>query len=342
MSCICCRIAAIAKLPTHAAADAAAAPIDWGRRLELAMKDQGVDLRRFVVASMDSFATRIISDVREMIRSPAPSAPDPGPAAAVSGAAPGAAAPGALSRIGWPWLAAAVFGTLWASTRGEMDRILAQVSALTAANAELKHSQQDLTDTIKDLSTALSTVTPQNALPGTTNSGAPMPAPNGSTIPAAPGTATVVRTEPVPYGEMALDRSRLEVLRELVTKLEAQGFHGRVKVTGHAGSFCLMGNSTDGYSMAPASTPLTKCDVLGNPYEDSLSGGQRQSVAFANLVASVKQRSGGAMTLTMENAGSSKAAAAYPARSEAATAADWNKAGAANNRVEISVEPGAG
>jgi hypothetical protein len=319
------------------------------------MKDQGVDLRRFVVASMDSFATRIISDVREMIRSAAPSAADPGPAAAASGAAPGASAPGAsapgaLSRIGWPWLglvaaavvAAAVFGTLWASTRGEMERILAQVSALTAANAELKHSQQDLTDTIKDLSTALSTVTPQNALPGTANSGAAIPAPNGSAIPAAPGTATIVRTEPVPYGEMALDRSRLEVLRELVTKLEAQGFHGRVKVTGHAGSFCLMGNATDGYSMAPASTPLTKCDVVGNPFEDSLSGGQRQSVAFANLVASVKQRSGGAMTLALENAGSSKPAAAYPARGEATTAADWNKTGAANNRVEISVEPGAG
>jgi len=223
-----------------------------------------------------------------------------------------------------------------------MDRILAQVSALTAANAELKHSQQDLTDTIKDLSAALASATPANALPGVATPGAAAPGSNTPASSAGTGNASIVRTESVPYGEMALDRSRLESLRELVTKLEAQGFRGMIKVTGHTGSFCLMGNSTDGYSIAPAPTPLAKCDVLGNPFEESLTGGQRQSVAFANLVAGVKQRSGGAMTLTMENAGSSRAAVTYPARTESTTAAEWNKAGAANNRVEISVEPGAG
>src|ERR1700749_785130 len=37
---------------------------DWGRRIETAVKDQAVDIRRFIVASLDSFSTRIINDVR--------------------------------------------------------------------------------------------------------------------------------------------------------------------------------------------------------------------------------------------------------------------------------------
>ena len=349
----------VAKLPTPETVEAGAPAIDWGRRLELAIKDQGVDLRRFVVASMDSFATRIISDVREMIRAPSLGFSAMSLAAPVSAdtsaTAPGAAQPGATAanseaadgmpaaRAHWPWLAglaaavlaAAVFGTLWASTRAEMDRILAQVTALTAANAELKHSQQDLTDTIKELSTALSSASAASALTGA--AGGAMAANAGTS-----GMASIVRTEPVPYGETSLDRTRLEVLRDLLTKLEAQGFRGVVKVTSHSGAFCLMGNATDGFSVAPGATPLAKCDMLGNPFEETLTGAQRQSVAFANLVASARQRSGGAITVSMENAGGAHAAAAYPARAESTTAAEWNKAATANNRVEISVEPGAG
>src|ERR1700736_6155803 len=44
---------------------------DWGRRIEAAVKEQSVDMRRFIIASLDSFAARIVSDVREV---PAPAA----------------------------------------------------------------------------------------------------------------------------------------------------------------------------------------------------------------------------------------------------------------------------
>jgi hypothetical protein len=181
------------------------------------------------------------------------------------------------------------------------------------------------------LSTALSAITPPNALAGAN-------APAGT----AGSMASIVRTEPVPYGEASMDRVRLEVLRDLLTKLQAQGFRGTVRVTSHMGSYCLMGSAAEGYSVAPGATPLNKCDVLGNPFEESLTSVQRQSIAFVNLVAGVKQRSGGAINVTLENAGGAKAASAYPSRSEATTAAEWNKAAAANNRVEIAVEPGAG
>jgi CheY-like chemotaxis protein len=49
------------------AAAAAAPGVDWGRRVETAVKDQAVDVRRFIVASLDSFASRIVSDVRDSL-----------------------------------------------------------------------------------------------------------------------------------------------------------------------------------------------------------------------------------------------------------------------------------
>jgi len=111
------------------------------------------------------------------------------------------------------------------------------------------------------------------------------------------------------------------------------------KVTSFAGIFCLAGNQTDGFVPAPAVLAAVKCDLLGNPFEDSLTGEQRQSLAFANLVAGVRQRSAGQISVSMENAGSSHPATAYPARNETLTAGEWNRAAAANNRVEFVPEP---
>ena len=139
---------------------------------------------------------------------------------------------------------------------------------------------------------------------------------------------------------MPFDRSRLDVLRDLLTKLEAQGFRGVVKVTSSAGLFCLSGNATDGFAPASANLPASKCDLVGNPFEESLSGQQRQSIAFANLIAGVRQRTSGAITVALENAGASRTAP-YPPRNEALTAGEWNRAAAANNRVEFAAEPNA-
>jgi hypothetical protein len=142
----------------------------------------------------------------------------------------------------------------------------------------------------------------------------------------------------VPYGEIPFDRSRLDVLRDLLTKLEAQGFHGVVKITSLSGLFCLSGNAADGFTPAGASVLASKCDVVGNPFEESLSGQQRQSLAFANLIAGVRQRTAGAITVAIENAGSARPNTPYPQRVEALTAGEWNRAAAANNRVEFAAE----
>jgi CheY-like chemotaxis protein len=287
---------------------------DWGRRIEATVKQQSVDLRRFVVASLDSFAARLTSDLRNA--APPPPAPAP-------------EAPPTPQRSAWPWifgaaavcLLAGLSTFLWTATRDDLAKARAELAEIKSANAELKQTSDRLADSLKDLSAAVTAA----AEPGLASS--------------APGAgAGLPRSEPVPYGELPFDRSRLEVLRDVLTKLEAQNFRGVLKVTSLPGLFCLAGNASDGFAPAPATLLVSKCDLVGNPFEESLSGQQRQSIAFANLVAGVRQRTAGAITVAVENAASPRAATPYPARTDSLTAGEWNRAAATNNRVEYAAE----
>jgi hypothetical protein len=156
---------------------------------------------------------------------------------------------------------------------------------------------------------------------------------------AGPGVGGLPRTEPVPYGELPFDRGRLDVLRDILTKLESQNYHGVVRVSSLPGSFCLTGNAADGFAPASAALPAAKCDLVGNPFEESLTGQQRQSLAFANLVAGVRQRTSGAITVVFDNPTAPRPVMPYPARNDSLTAGEWNRVAAANNRVEFAAEP---
>src|SRR5208282_5624576 len=115
------------------AADVRAVPVtDWGRRIESAVRDQAADVRRFIVASLDSFATRIVSDVRGSMPAPAvepPPAPAPPPK--------------------WPWaaglaaasLVAVAFAASWLAARDELAKSRAEIAGLTSANAELQRAR---------------------------------------------------------------------------------------------------------------------------------------------------------------------------------------------------------
>jgi len=298
---------------------ASATSIDWGRRVEAAVKDQAVDIRRFIVASLDSFAGRIVSDVRESL----PIIP----------ANESIAPPPKSAQPNWVWpvatlagvLAAAAFAAGWMLVRNDLAHSREEMATLANSNAELTRARADLSGAVKDLTAAL---TAANA------AAAPAAGTSGSGLsPAAPP-----RIETVPYGEIPFDRTRLDVLRDMLSKLEAQGFRGVLKVTNMAGLFCLTANGSEGYVAAMPSISVSKCDVIGNPFEDSLTGQQRQSLAFANLIAGARQRTAGAISVVVETAGSSKLAAQYPARSDGLTAGEWNRAAGANNRVEFSTE----
>jgi CheY-like chemotaxis protein len=267
---------------------------DWARRLEAAVKEQSVDMRRFIVASLDSFASRVVSDVRDAT----PAAPLEPPLP------PPIVPPPAV----WPWVAslaacvliAATCAVFLALSREDLTKARSELAALTAA-----------------LAASAVTSSPVVATAG----------------------AVAVRIESVPYGEIPFDRSRLDALRDFLAKLEAQNFHGVVRITSAEGLFCLSGNPTDGFVPTNASSLMSKCDVVGNPFEESLTAQQRQSLAFANLIAGVRQRRAGAITIMIEDAGATKGAAPYPPRNDVVTAGEWNRAAAANNRVEFTAEP---
>ena len=271
-----------------------------------------MDIRRFIVASLDGFATRIVTDVRDAL-----------PSAANDSSA---SAPAAQPRV-WPWAAslatlaavAIVLGVGWARAREDLAKSRAEVAALAANNSQLQHTNEQFDALTKQVET----------LAGSVASLAP---------PSTAGAVPAARIEPVPYGEIPFDRSRLDALRDYLSKLEAQGFHGTVKATSATGVFCLTGNATDGFVPASASVLVSKCDLLGNPFEEALTSQQRQSLTFANLVAGVRQRSAGAITVVIDNAPSTRLAAQYPPRTESVTAGEWNRVAAANNRVEFSAE----
>jgi CheY-like chemotaxis protein len=304
--------AAVERAPAPAGSNAQLA--EWGRRIEAAVKQQSVDLRRFTVASLDSFAARMTADLRAAL-TPAPASEAPPLPLPASKRPPRWAWPAGLAAA---CLIAGLCAVLWVTTREDLTKLRAELASLHATNTDLQRARADLTAAVKDLTAALAATT--------------------TAAPSSAASAGLQRSEPVPYGEIPFDRSRLDVLRDLLSKLEAQGFHGVVKITSVPGLFCLSGNAVDGFAPAGANLPASKCDLVGNPFEESLSGQQRQSLAFANLVAGIRQRTSGAITVAFENAGASHAATAYPPRNELLTAGEWNRAAAANNRVEFVAE----
>jgi len=320
---------------------AAAAPSsDAGRRIEAAIKQQSVDLRRFIIASLDGLASRLEADQLRPVPSSGPPPEPPPPARAVQPAWAWAAAVLALCLLG------GVGALLWLS-HADLMRTRQELAALRSSNADLKQASDQMAATLKELAAAVAAgaaAAPKAADGAAADSAAAADAAATADNAAradegarAGGAAGLPRSEPVPYGELPFDHSRVDVLRDLLGKLEAQGFRGVVKVTSSAGIFCLTGNAADGFTPAAANLLLSKCDLVGNPFEDSLSGQQRQSLSFANLVAGVRQRTAGAINVVTENA--PHATVAYPPHSDALTAGEWNRAASANNRVEYTVEP---
>jgi hypothetical protein len=125
----------------------------------------------------------------------------------------------------------------------------------------------------------------------------------------------------------------------MVERLRAQGFHGKVKVVTYVGDFCLTGSGIEGYSVAADEVPFKRCDQVGNPFEDSLAPAQRQSLAFANLLSTIRQQAADGLVIEVTHAGR-RPAAAYPEgdRLTKVTAGEWNRIASQNNRVEFGTE----
>ncbi len=272
------------------------------------VKDQLAEQRRFMLATFEAFARRMSGEIKDGL---AKSAPPPVIEPLTPGPQPVAWWPVVLTAL-LAAIPAVVLGTLyWQSLE----------------------SQAQLTRDVEEARTRAAAVAARAAAEAE-----PAPTPGPANQAAASPPAGPLATEYVPYGETPLANARLERLRGIAATLEGQRFSGRIMLETYTGDFCLTGNAGEGFAVADPALPAQKCDLVGNPFEDTLSPAQRQSLAFANFIATLRQRTGGAITVEIENAGR-RDPVAYPEQGEGSTAGEWNLVAARNNRVEFRLEP---
>jgi CheY-like chemotaxis protein len=270
------------------------------------LKDQLAEQRRFVVATVETLGRRMSVELKDgLSRLPPPPTvelPPPPPQP-------------------WRWWPIGVAGLLAAVPAVVLGLLLWRaLDANRSAGLE-----------IADLKARRATVQAASISPAPRATAADAATPGGS-------GATVV--EYLPYGEPPFDGTRLERLRAIAAALESQGFKGRIVAESFVGDFCLTGNAYEGFSVADPDLPLAKCALVGNPHDDGLSLAQRQSVAFANFTAGLRQRTNGAIVVEVANGGRTNPVQ-YPEQREGMTAGQWNGVATQNNRVEFRVVPSA-
>ncbi len=298
---------------------AAPAVPDAGPQLEKLLHEQTIELRRFLVATLDSSAQRIVTELRPRDEGPPPAVELPPPPQP------------------WGWIVAAVAAALafvvvtflyWQSLETARD--------VDAARARLEQESGALRGMLEQVRAA---VAERNA--GLSPPGPRGAAPAAAAAPRAAAPVAAAVSAPadlrVPYGELPLAPARVDALRATFAELQRRGFEGVVRVGLHAGEFCLAGSPAGGYVPAEPDTPVAKCAVMGNPYLDALNASDRQPLAFANLVDSVKADTRGRITVVLLDRGREDAVVTYPA-GDGVLAGDWNRAALANNRVTVSLD----
>jgi CheY-like chemotaxis protein len=276
---------------------------------ETALREHFAELRRALVAGVDTQTDRITAEIRALLLESLPPQP-PGAASMPVPEPPAARTPP------WPWLvacAALAIALLSTALWWRSERLLAALSVQVAQ--------------LRDQQSPRASVSPAAGTAAASAAAAAAAAP-------AEGKPTIL---PVPYGADALGGVRLEFIRQLLDRLSRQKAAGVVDVRSFAGRFCLVGNAADGYSLAPDETLFSKCDVVGNPADEALSPTQRTPLALVNLIAGIRTSSHGALDVQLAAGDPTSTVAPYPAPAAELTAGEWNRAAGANNRVEIRV-----
>ena len=155
--------------------------------------------------------------------------------------------------------------------------------------------------------------------------------------PASSGFASRPLVLEVPYGAEALAGRRLRAIRALLHRLAADHVSGTVSIRTYAGRFCLDGDPVKGYAMAPPGSPFSQCAVVGNPAFDALPPEQRMPIALADLIGAIRNSTHGTLDVQTAIGDPSSLRVPYPPITDELTAGEWNKAGRANNRIEIRV-----
>ncbi len=302
---------------------------------ESALREQFAELRRALVAGVDTQTERITAEVRALLLEAFP--PVVQGEETTRPPVPAAQAPQ------WGWLVASI--------------ALAIALASTALWWRQSGQLQALNDEMRELRVVLGAqrATPRSASAGPAGdsavgaaTGAEAAASNlpptavGGALPAG-GVSLTLPSDAhpliiqVPYGAEPLAGPRQESIRVLLERMVKDNRPGVLDIRTYAGRYCLIGNNSDGYSPAPDELPFAKCDLIGNPPEEALSAAQRVPLPFANMIAGFRHASHGALEIQAGSGDSNTTLQPYPPTGGDLTSGEWNRAANANNRIEIRV-----
>jgi hypothetical protein len=270
---------------------------------ESTLREHFAELRRALVAGVDTQTDRITAEVRALLLEALPPPPAPSPADPTPHRAATA----------WPWIMASVAlavalasSALWWRSVQLLGRLEVEVTQLRAQTAPASAAP----------------VSPQAAAAGAFEA-------SGST----PIKPIVV---PVPYGAEPLGGARMDIIRQQLYRLVRQKVTGVADIKTFAGRFCLLGNALEGYSPAPEETLFSRCDLVSNPSEDAFTS-PRTPLALANLMGEIRSTTRGALAVQVLAGDPTNVLVPYPTASTYLNAGEWNRAAIANNRVEIRV-----
>lgn len=155
-------------------------------------------------------------------------------------------------------------------------------------------------------------------------------------------TWAINQSSPYDIREEAYSDRRLTIIQELIARLQALGFTGTVQLHSHLGEFCLAGDEVNGFVLPPSDLPVTECTLVGHPLQQLPSLGERQSIAFANFLATSPLVNNSGISIDLVPHLYSRPRVNYPPQHQDVTAFEWNRIAAANNRVEVTLVPDSG
>ena len=140
-----------------------------------------------------------------------------------------------------------------------------------------------------------------------------------------------------PYTELAYNQQTVLRLESLLEQLDTLPFKGRVRMESHLAEFCLVGNGSTGFVLAPGNLPLSQCDLIGHPKYDSVFISDQQSVEFIDFINSSTILNRGDIRITTIANNGQSSTRKYPLPSNASSAYDWNRVALMNNRIVYSL-----
>jgi len=303
------------------------------------IREQFAEIRRSIIVSLDTQYERIIADTRAMLLEaippppvePPPAEPPPKP---------------------WSWIIASLALAMAIATTALWWREVVAGRALTRQVAALQSSTNELLELTREQAEAAALVVAaassaqaadvEDATPsrnaasrGSSSAGGRASSADAGRNRAAgqPAGAKPI-IEPVPYGAEPLSGQRIEVIRGVLRQLAGTNYRGTVDIRTFPGRFCVVGNATEGFSLAPEETSYSRCEAVANPRDEGRDT-PNVPLDLANLIGATRTATQGAINVQVSSGDPAATLVAYPNTSESPTAGEWNRAAAANNRIEI-------